>query len=131
MSNNTRILTELEAREAAINGHTVAYRRSPPYLPCALCQGNGTGAFPHILGCPGPHPTGWEILEQRTATPHEPFVAHVHDLITYWTQLALDDPHLTTHHLLYGLAHSILNAIDEGELPTPPPNALHEMLHRT
>lgn len=59
-----RILTELEAREAAINGATVRYRRSPPYLTCPLCGGDGTSERPRLIGCSCPRDPGWETIDE-------------------------------------------------------------------
>jgi hypothetical protein len=59
------ILTEMDAKEAAMNGAKVRYRRSPPYLLCPLCQGDGSDQRPYLMGC-GPHEPGWEILPAST-----------------------------------------------------------------
>lgn len=61
-----RIVNELEAKEAAMNGAEVRYRRSPPYLTCPLCGGDGTGARPFYIDCGGSHEPGWEVIPERT-----------------------------------------------------------------
>jgi hypothetical protein len=59
-----RIITEIEAKEAAMNGATVRFRRAPPYLYCLACGGDGTNLAPYTWGCPNPHPCGWEIVSE-------------------------------------------------------------------
>lgn len=52
-------LTDDQAREAVMNGAKVELVRSPPYLTCMLCGGDGEK--PYWLECPGPHDAGWLI----------------------------------------------------------------------
>jgi len=58
------IITEMDAKEAAMNGAKVRYRRHPPYLLCLLCRGDGSGLRPFDLYCGGQHDPGWEIVEE-------------------------------------------------------------------
>jgi hypothetical protein len=58
-----RILSALDAKEAAMNGARVAYRRNPPYKRCNGCGGDGTSLHPYLLECPGPHEPGWEVVD--------------------------------------------------------------------
>ena len=60
-----RILSEQEAKEAAMNGARVRVRHAPPYLPCPACGGDGTSEGPFAYGCPGMHPPGWEVVEKN------------------------------------------------------------------
>lgn len=62
-SGGREIISELEAKEAAMNGATVRYRRWPPYLRCNGCGGDGSSLRPYAWGCGGEHPPGWEIVE--------------------------------------------------------------------
>lgn len=57
-----RIVSEMDAKEAAMNGATVRYRRSPPYRTCPLCGGDGSSYAPFAMGCVD-HEPGWEIVE--------------------------------------------------------------------
>lgn len=58
------ILTEMEAKEAAMNGAEVRYRRCPPHLTCPLCGGDGTSLLPYLMECSGSHDVGWEVVEE-------------------------------------------------------------------
>lgn len=58
-----RVLTEDQAREAAMNGQAVRLRNFPPYLRCPLCGGDGSGFHPFLLECAGDHGGGWELGE--------------------------------------------------------------------
>lgn len=57
------IISEMAAKEAAMNGATVRYRRSPPYLQCPACGGDGSNRHPYAMECGGPHEPGWEIVQ--------------------------------------------------------------------
>lgn len=70
---NPKLLNELEAKEAVMNGARVRLRRSPPYLTCLLCCGDGSGYAPFLMDCSGPHDAGWEVVEEESnaSTPLE------------------------------------------------------------
>lgn len=68
---SARIITELDAKEAAMNGAIVRYRRCPPYLPCVVCGGDGTHRRPYMLGCFAPHDPGWELVEVGRGTTRD------------------------------------------------------------
>jgi hypothetical protein len=56
------ILTDDQAREAVMNGARVQLRRSPPYLPCLLCGGDGSSSYPYWMECGGKHDAGWQVV---------------------------------------------------------------------